>query len=346
MVQSESIELNNIARKYYSMTELLSKNTPLSLVLSDRSDGKTFDCKVKALEDFNNGYVSIYMRRYKTEISQSMKMTFFDELKDKEKYKHLVPEGEYIITKESVSIKKDGKIKPIVYIIPLTMSIKLKSNIDVTKVRHIFYDEFVPMDHKYLKDEVNLILDYYKTIDRDRDIVQMICLGNRVDPFNPLFDYFGLSLSICKNKIKTYKNNSIAVEIYSDQGHRELNKITRFGKLVQETPYDNYNNGGILNDYNIKIENIENAKYMFSFLTRKGEGSIWLKSQKLILSEKKRKDGYVIVDKIYNTDREEILCIDIKIKEFIRSYYRINRLYAESEKAFYKFEDILVRTGR
>lgn len=42
----------SIFNTYFSARELLGYKALFNLVLSDRSDGKTFDTKVRALEDY------------------------------------------------------------------------------------------------------------------------------------------------------------------------------------------------------------------------------------------------------------------------------------------------------
>ena len=60
-------------KTYYSGRFVLSKNALMSLVLSDRSDGKTFDCKARILEDYEKfGHIGVYVRRWKTEIDQNV----------------------------------------------------------------------------------------------------------------------------------------------------------------------------------------------------------------------------------------------------------------------------------
>ena len=74
-------------KTYFEGRFVLSKNALTSIVFSDRSDGKTFDCKVRALEDFEkDGSKTIYMRRYKSEITHKMYNAFFDEVLNVDKY--------------------------------------------------------------------------------------------------------------------------------------------------------------------------------------------------------------------------------------------------------------------
>ena len=133
-------------KDYFSAKYILSKGALFNYALSDRSDGKTFDCKARALEDFeNNQSITVYMRRYKTEITEKLYTTFFDEVlrvDGFEKYREWTFKG----SKQGVQVKRQGEDKWswIIYFVPLTMSGKMKSQLDVLKINMIDYDEFIP----------------------------------------------------------------------------------------------------------------------------------------------------------------------------------------------------------
>lgn len=58
---------------YFSAKYILEKKALINQILSDRSDGKTFDCKYRALKDYKEHKdITVYMRRWKTEITQKM----------------------------------------------------------------------------------------------------------------------------------------------------------------------------------------------------------------------------------------------------------------------------------
>ena len=289
---------------YFTAKYILDKGALINIVLSDRSDGKTFDSKADALLQFEKDEsITVYMRRYKTEITDKLYQTFFDEVLAVEEYARF-REWQFRGSKKGVEVKVGDKWKFIVYFVPLSMSGKLKSQLNVSKIKRIYYDEFVPLDGRYCNNECDLILEFWKSVDRDRDKTQLIILGNKITPFNPLFDYFDIELSITNDKIRLYKNGTLAVQIYSNKEHREVRSESKFRKLVKGTSYDDYDSGGILNAMQIKIKEKGNANYFCSFKTAKGEGSIWQNGGQFIISPALRKDGYVLVDKIYNIERE------------------------------------------
>lgn len=328
---------------YFTAKHILSKGALMNIVLSDRSDGKTFDSKADALEEFEkDGTITVYMRRYKTEITEKLYQTFFDEVLKIDKYIRFNL-WSFRGSKKGIEVKKEGEkeYKFIVYFVPLSMSGKLKSQLDVSKIKRIYYDEFVPLDGKYLPNECDLILEFWKSVDRDRDSTQMVILGNKITPFNPLFDFFDLDLDITNDKIRLYKGGTLAVQIYSNKEHREVRSESKFNKLVKETKYDDYNSGGILQALSIKTMDKSGAEYMYSFKSKNGEGSIWSKDGSLLVSTTLRKDSYILTDTIYNTTREQYTINNGHFRQLYKQIYNCGELYFESEKAFHFFEPIL-----
>ena len=218
---------------YFSGRFVLSKNALISLVLSDRSDGKTFDCKARILEDYEQyGFIGVYIRRWKTEIDQNVYNKFFNETwENNEKYKRF-SEWEFKGSKTKIEVRKskNDKWDTICYLIPLSVASRWKSKIqEINRIRTLNYDEYVPMDNRYLPKETTLLMDLWKTLDRDRDILQIIVLGNRIVPFYPILDYFNIDLKIGnKDMVRLYKNDTLAVQIYSNKEHREKRDEGRF----------------------------------------------------------------------------------------------------------------------
>ena len=335
---------------YFSAKHILSKGAIINYVGSDRSDGKTFDCKVRALENYKeNKNVLIYVRRYATEMETSMYETFMDEVILQPKYKELVGNYEFLCSKHGVKIREKNTKEwdDFILFIPATKFGRKKSGIPIHRVKEIDYDEFVPLDNIYLKDEIRKILDFYKTVDRQRYTTQVLILGNKIDAFSPVFDYFNIPIEIDEKQfIRTYKNGTVAVQLYGNKEHREVEEKSVFNDLVKGTSYENFNNGGVLNGLIIKYEDINQAEYMCSFKSINGEGSIYTKDGKLIISTKTRKDGYILSDEVYSMERE---CYCVLVGGFcnmIKTYYRSGKMCFTDKKAWHYFEPIIRKCGR
>lgn len=333
-------------REYYTADNLLKKGAIISQCYSDRSDGKTFNIKERGLTaylDDKSQYV--YMRLFKTEITEKMYTSFMNEIINKKP--NLVKGYEFLGTKTKLLIRKNGEKEwdTLAYFIPLTMAGKYKSTLDVDRIKSIELDEAVPIDGIYPKDVVSKLLDFWNTVDRDRDIVRLNIFANKISPFSPYFDYWGINLSMNGNKIRTYQNGTLAVEVYYSEEHRDERKKSRFSDLIKGTEYEDFYFGGILNAIGIKKGTIKSAEYWCSFMTEKGEGSIYMKDDYIILSESKRKDGILLTDKIYNQNRQEVLIKHGNFAKFIKQLYRLGNIRAETEKAYYMFEDIITKAG-
>lgn len=329
--------------EYFTAKYVLSKNCIINLVLSDRSDGKTFDIKVRALEEYErNKRISIYMRRYKTEFVPVVYNTFFDEVLAVDEYSRF-NKWKFRGSKRGIEVKINNEEWDfIVYFIPLSMSGKLKSTLDVQRIDIINFDEYVPLDFRFLPNEMEILLEFWKTIDRDRDKTQLIILGNKIVPFLPVLDYFDIPISIEKDKIRFYKNDTIAVQIYSSKEHKEKRTTSRFTTMVKGTSYEEYDNGSILFNLGVKQKTRKGLDYFSSFLTKNGEGSIWSsESGYFVISTYKRKDGFIITDNVYNIDREFYDISYGRFKQLFKSLYKTGNLYFENDKAYHYFEDIL-----
>ena len=167
-----------VFNSYFSGRVILSRGAMLNLVLSDRSDGKTFDVKLRALLDYYyQNLITVVVRRYKTEMCQLFYANFFGEVLEKEtnEIKGLTEQEqiaideiktwEFRFERDKVSVRKEGKKwDVIVFFLPLTMSGKKKSafNDYVSRIKYISFDEYVPLDGRYAPNEMNAILELYR----------------------------------------------------------------------------------------------------------------------------------------------------------------------------------------
>lgn len=333
---------------YFTAKYLLSKGALWNLALSDRSDGKTFDSKLRMLEDFKkDGTIGLYLRRYKTEITPEMFENFYSDVLEKpcgEPFR----DWEFRYNRHGVMVKTspESKFQQLNYFMPLTMAGKLKSAMQVLKIKTINYDEFVPLDGKYLPNEVELLLELWKSVDRDRDKVQLIILGNRITPFCPLLDYFDIELDITKEKVRLYRNGQFAVQIYVCNEHREKRQKSAFSDLVAGTNYDIYDKGGVLQALNFKTGIKGSGKYIMSFTSCNGSGSIWNNDGVIVVSTQIRKDGFVLSEVPLTTNRENYLITFGGFPKFFKTNYGANNLAFENAEAYHRFEPLLRKIHR
>ena len=331
---------------YYTARYMLSKGSLFNATLSDRSDGKTFDSAQRILEDYEkDGTIGIYMRRFKTEFTQVMYDGFFEDNLSK-------PFNERFLSWQFKGSKKGVQVRKsenedwdwICFFVPLTMSGKLKSTFNGfhQRIHCINFDEYIPLDDRYAPNEMTLLLEFWKTIDRDRNTTQLIILGNRVVEFNPFFDYFNIRLDITGQKVRTYRDGTLSVQIYVNKEHRTKREDTPFKSLIKGTEYDNYDSGGILKALKLKTASRLGADYFCSFKSDIGEGRIWKNGRNFIISTYKRKDGIILVDHIHNiAKREEFVITYGKFSLLFRDLYKTGRLCYEDMESYRAFEPLL-----
>ena len=331
-------------KSYFSSKEILSKGSIFNLVLSERSDGKTYDCKTTAMEDYEKDKSTLlYIRRWKTEITPEMYNNFMNEwLRNNEwadeKY-------DFNCCKHGVQIKlkTDKKFKEwLIYFMPLTMSGKLKSTFDIHNIHKIIFDEYIPLDGRYIQDEMHILLELYNSIDRERYTTKLLVLGNKVTLFNPFFNFFNLNFDIHKRGIRTYQDGTLSVQIYANDEHRNARKKSDFMKLIKGTQYEKYMFGDVLDMPTIRIMKIpDNAHLAYAFKTVNGSGTIWVTQDLVIISNKIDKSPYYIVDKIYDIPYRQFTVNMYGINSSFKASYRQGLLYFEDNQAYNKFEPIL-----
>lgn len=203
--------------KYIQLRKFTQDAFPWLFILGARGTGKTINTFLTAIKEFNEtGKKSIYMRRYDTEIeTSSIDFNLVSELTGCD------------ITREKY--KMDGVItdmilvddKPAIYMLALSGAGKYKSK-SFADVDTIYYDEFLDLYDRELKNETKLFLNFAMTVFRDFTKFKAVFLANSTNLFN---NYF-LDLEIMPTA-KITKFRDIGVKIVMYQTSEELDKERR-----------------------------------------------------------------------------------------------------------------------
>lgn len=264
--------------KYFSPKPLLDRNCLFNFCLAERGVGKTFNSKVFAVNNFlKDGSEFIYVRRYREELETAV-ATFWEDIEKHE----IFNKDEIVLTH-----KKKNKLEtfmmngiPFGYAVPLSTSNILKSTA-FPNVSLIIFDEFLidVGNYHYLKNEVVKFLELYETVARTRD-VQVLFLGNAITISNPYFNYFDLDLPYNK-EFKNFKDDTICVQYVKNLEYREMKKKTKFGRLINNTPYGSYAiENTFLRDSNAFIEQKgKNPKIMSVIEINKVKFGVWYKRE-------------------------------------------------------------------
>ena len=216
---------------FYNYDKVLSYNSFLNFLIGERGVGKTYGMTKFLIKYFlKTGREFVYLRRYKTELKESVPQ-FFDKIKEDPDFKDVkfeVKNGKFYINKMIAG-----------YSMPLSTAFILKGS-TYANVYTIMFDEFI-IDkgcYHYLPNEVINLLDICETIGRMRDI-RVFLLGNAISSTNPYFNFFDLTIPKDKD-IKTYKDGLILVNYIKNDKYRQVKKQTRFGRLIAGTIYEKY----------------------------------------------------------------------------------------------------------
>lgn len=214
---------------WYDNARILSYNKILNFTLSNRGAGKTFSNKKWCISDFiKNGNQFVWMRRYKEEFSSDMIAKFFDDMRP------IFPKVEFKIDNKTIYI--NNKIAG--FLVPLSISTKYKS-VPFPNVNKIIFDEFIidKGTYHYLKNEVEVFLEFFETVNRLRDNTRAVFLANSISVVNPYFLYWHMQPNTNK-RFSIYDN--IAVELFADEEFIKAKSKTRFGQLINGTHYGDY----------------------------------------------------------------------------------------------------------
>lgn len=309
---------------------IVSRNALLNFVITERGKGKTYGGIKFCIKRFlKTGEQFVYLRRYKTELKESVPK-FFDSLIQNEEFK------DHKLEVKGNSFYCDGKVCG--YAIPLSTANILKST-SFARVMTILFDEFI-IDkgcYHYLRNEVEQFLDIIETIARLRD-VRVFLLGNAISITNPYFLYFNLSLPY-NAEIKMFKQNLILVYYGKNQKYREIKKASRFGKLIENTQYGKYAiDNEFLRDTKTFIrKKTPNAKFFFTIIINGATYGIWTDSKEdlVFISNKYDKNCHIVFALTTDDHNDNTLFLQLKTSVFYQNLlfnYRMGRVRFENQK--------------
>lgn len=226
--------------KFYTGKQVLSYGTPFIFSLGNRSIGKTFYWTCRNINYFKRtGRKFLYVRRY----DEDLKLTgdkIFDAVRFKYPHDELDVEGNgttgtvYLINKRVCGMS-----------LALSKSTKAKS-ISLPDFDTILFDEFLPEDGRYLKDEVGMALSLYQTIARGdgkaiREDVKFVFVGNNVTLNNPYFKELRIRENIQPDtKYTVDKDRAWVVELTNNKEIAKEVAETAFGRMISKTKYGEY----------------------------------------------------------------------------------------------------------
>lgn len=277
--------------KFYSFNRICSYNAVFNMAVGGRGIGKTYGWQklviAKAIKTYNadpeNVDMFIYLRRYKEELKLS-RDTFFAAVQVE------FPDWDFRTSgfkaQMSPASKRDDKKREwidIGYFIELSRAQSYKS-VAFPKVKDIGFDEFILEKSftRYLPNEAQIFLNFYSTVDRNKDKTRVFFLANSVSITNPYMLEWDINPNNADKsgfvKVRDVEGNVyvLAEFIDSDDFENEVYQ-TKFGKFIKGTEFADFavgnefadNHNGLIKDKNSR------ARYMFTLETNGGIFSVW-----------------------------------------------------------------------
>ena len=315
---------------WYDISSVLSYNALLYYVIGERGVGKSFSAKKYVINHYiKKNKKFVYLRRYKTELKESVPK-FFDDIK----MAGLFKDKSFNVESNKFYMNK----KCIGYALPLSTANILKSA-SFSDVDTIIFDEFI-IDkgcYHYLANEVEQLLDIVETIGRLRDI-KVLFLGNAISITNPYFSYFNLSLPY-NSDIATFKDGLIVVNYIKNEEYRKVKHESKFGKLVAGTKYGEYAiDNKFLRDSKAFIgKRPENSKFIFTIKYNGSYYGVWCDYNTSFLFISTKYDPNSPIVFTFNTDDHTEHSQMVKISKFdffkaVIQKFRNAELYFENIK--------------
>ncbi len=265
---------------YYNFDKLYSYNGTFNFLVGGRGLGKTYGAKVKAIKaGMEKGHEFIYLRRYKEEL-KTAKQTFFADIGDEFPDYDFRAESHY--AQYAHINTRDEKKRPwitIGYFISLSTAQSQKS-VSFPKVKTIIYDEFIIEKGmvQYLPNEAEALVNFYSTVDRNKDKTKVFFLANSVSIENPYFLKYNIEPKADQEWMKLYKGFIVCHFADSAEFKAGVYK-TKFGQFIAESDpdYAEYAVGNSFKDNhdNLLAKKLPNAGYVYSLETKSGTFSVW-----------------------------------------------------------------------
>lgn len=328
-----------MARKYYDGSKVLSYGKEFIFSVGNRSAGKSFFWKVFSVKRFlNHGEQFLYVRRYDNELDSVS--GFFGDIQ------FVFPDVDFLVKGRKFYI--NGEYAGQAIALSLAYKVKSSTFVDVTT---IFYDEFLPENNRYLKNEYNMALNLYQTVARGggemvRAGVRFVFVANHVSLYNPYFS--GIGARIMPDS-KYIKGDGWVVEIFqNDSVKDEILKLGGVSKLLLEGEYGQYaNQGKFLLDNDAFIEKMEEkgSRYVLTIRYDGQEFGVYQFSDHFHISSKVKKDfpyRYTFSNDDHRLDyvlisqwRNDPIMVQLKL------FYENSKVLFTSQKAKNMFLEVL-----
>lgn len=181
---------------WFTFKEILAKQADVNLVISGRSNGKSYSALKYVLQDYKkNGMRFVYIRRWHDDVKMAKAQKLFLPLKEEIVKIFGVDYDVIYQNSDFYLVDPDGNKEIIGHIASLSDSHHLKS-VSFVDIGTIIYDEFIRQSgEKVLPDELGRWESILSTIIRFRTNIKIFCLANTVSKYAPLLQYYMIPIN-------------------------------------------------------------------------------------------------------------------------------------------------------
>lgn len=181
---------------FYSLKDILDKHADINLIISGRSNGKTYSLCKYVLEQYKKtGKKFVYIRRWTDDIKIANAQKLFLPLQSE--IDKIFGEGYEVTYYQKQYFLKDpeGNKEIIGHVLALSESHHQKS-VSYVDIGTIFFDEFIQMaGERILPDELSRYENTLSTIIRFHTDIKVFLLANTVSKFAPYFSYYKIDIN-------------------------------------------------------------------------------------------------------------------------------------------------------
>ena len=321
---------------FYDFGPLLSRNGVYNFVVGGRGIGKTYGAKKLAIKNYlRRGDQFIYLRRYRTELSSSVRTFFNDIAAEFPGYGFRSDNGLFQLTRDPNSDKPSWET--IGYPAALSQS-QAKKSVSYPLVTLIIFDEFIieKGSIRYMPDEEMVFNNFYSTVDRYQDRVRVLFLANSVSIMNPYT--IAYHLEPCGREFMSRHHGFVQCHYPRSADFVNAVSTTRFGQFISNTEYGEYALNNVFHDYTDSLVDRKgpDATYYVSIVGAHRTYSIWRESQShggsIFYVQAKRPSQEIVMTFDPNTVTEDVTLLTSgdDLTRILRSAFRHGRMLFDS----------------
>lgn len=264
---------------WYSFQRVLSYNAVFNMISGGRGIGKTYGAKRLAIRKaIKTGEQFIYLRRYKSELAAAKQTIMADIGHEFPEYDFKIQGNELWMAPIATAEDSKRPWQTIAYFVSLSTAQTQKS-VAFPMVTTIIFDEFIietgsPV--QYLKQEYDIFINFFSTVDRYQDKTRVLMLSNAVSIMNPYFLEWDIAPDQ-ESEIVSRRGGYVLAHFPDSADFQKSIYETEFGKFIAGSEYAKYAVGNEFEDNNSALLALKDsdARYLMTLELKRTLVSIW-----------------------------------------------------------------------